>query len=83
MLQYRCPPQGVGTVLANVRLTESCDGTPPANSLGFSAMISLRMTPQGKDERGLSAIRDLPKADGSWLGKAVGGLVLFQWGPQL
>lgn len=74
MLQYCRPPEGVSTVLANVGLTECCDGASPANSLGFSAMISLRRTPQGRDERELSAIRDLPMADGSWLGEAVRGL---------
>lgn len=74
MLQCRCPPEGVSTVLANVGLTERCDGAAPANSLGFSAMISLRRTPQGRGERELSAIRDLPMADGSWLGEAVSGL---------
>lgn len=74
MLQYRHTPGGVSTVLANVGLTESCDGAPLANSLGFSAMISLRGTPQGRNERELSAIRDLPMADGSWLRETVGGL---------
>lgn len=74
VLQYRRPPEGVSTVLANVGLTERCDGASSANSLGFSAMICLRRTPQGRDERELSAIRDLPMADGSWLGEAVRGL---------
>lgn len=74
MLQYRRPPEGVSTVLANAGLTERCDGAYPANSLGFSAMISLRRTPQGRDERELSAIRDLPMGDGSWLGETVSGL---------
>lgn len=74
MLQYRHTPGGVSTVLANVGLTESWDGAPLANSLGFSAMISPRETPQGRNERELSAIRDLPMADGSWLRETVGGL---------
>lgn len=67
VLQYHHLPGGVSTVLANVSPTERCDGASPACSLGFSAMISLRRTPQGRDKWELSAIIE-PMSDGYWLG---------------